>query len=499
MRKQKTVRRPRAILKWLLVLILAVPAAFYLAFIGLLEMTERQWLGKAPQHESSNVRLFAPHQWALLDVGADSLATRLRLIEEARRTIDLEFFIYELDTASRLISNALERRAREGIRVRVIVDFARPVFKLRPLFAKKLEDAGVEVRYYNTAGVVRFFAVQHRTHRKMLIVDGESAVVGGRNIGDDYFDLSPHYNFLDSDVLIHGPIVQSMVGSFEQYWDSQWTARPDTIAANEDPAGSATPAAATDAPFGTSLWLQGSSRDASLAAELTGRAPMHRSHRCDDVQFVTDHPGPGVERRVVFQEIAKLSREAREIIRLESPYFVLRGDGLKVVHDIVDRGVTLQLLTNGLYSTDAYYTVAALLPTLGNLRREGLQLYAYNGEELPAQNGRPQAAKENGDATRWGVHAKRAVFDDRIVVVGTYNIDPRSANLNSELMLVCRDNAELAREAAESFETRKHQAIPILGPENAQGVEGLLKGADREKILLTYAVMPLAWLLDFLL
>jgi putative cardiolipin synthase len=479
-------------LKWLLILILAVPTAFYLAFIGLLEMTERQWLGKAPQHESSNVRLLAPHRWALLDVGADSLATRLRLIEGARSSIDLEFFIYELDTASRLVSNALERRAREGIRVRVIVDFARPVFKLRPLFAKKLEDAGVEVRYYNTAGLVRFFAVQHRTHRKMLLVDGESAVIGGRNIGDDYFDLSPHYNFLDSDVLIHGPIVRSMVDSFAQYWDSQWTARPDSMATKDELVGG-------DAPSGTSLWLHGNVQDISLAAELTGRAPMHRSHRCGDVQFVTDHPGPGVERRVVFQEIARLSREAKEIIRLESPYFVLRDDGMKVVHDIVDRGVNLQLLTNGLHSTDAYYTVAALLPTLGDLRREGLQLYAYNGEELPTQNGRPASSKENGATTRWGVHAKRAVFDDRIVVVGTYNIDPRSANLNSELMLVCRDNAELAREAVESFEIRKQQAIPILGADNAQGAAGLFKKTDRKKIVLTYAVMPLAWLLDFLL
>ena len=496
MAKRRTQGRFVTILKWMAVLVLAVPTVFYLTFIGLLELTERQWLGRAPQHETTNVRLLQPHSWALLDVGADSLATRLRLIAAAKKSIDLEFFIYELDTASRLVSDALIRRAREGVRVRVIVDFARPVFKLQPIFAKKLEDAGIEVRYYNTVGLARFFAIQHRTHRKILLVDGTSAVVGGRNIGDDYFDLSPHYNFLDSDVLISGPIVESIAASFTLYWDSQWIARPDSLApdtrSTEDlTASKQSPAA--------DLWLQGSGGDDALAAALTGGATRHRTHRCDDVQFVTDHPGPGVERRLVFQEISKLAREARKIVRLESPYVVLRADGLKVVHDLVDRGVSLQILTNGLYSTDAYYTVAALLPTLDNLRRERLQLYAYNGRELPLQNGRPAQSTEQQSENRWGIHAKRAVFDDQVVVVGTYNIDPRSANLNSELMLVCRGNSELAAEAAASFDSRRHQATAILGSENDSGKAGLLQGAERNKIVITYAVMPLAWLLDFLL
>jgi cardiolipin synthase C len=489
MTKRNTAGRLVTILKWMMALVLAVPVLFYLTFTGLLEITERQWLGRAPQHEATNVRLQKPHTWALLDVGADSLATRLRLIAAAKKSIDLEFFIYELDTASRLISNALIRRAQEGVRVRVIVDFARPVFKLQPLFAKKLEDAGIEVRYYNTAGMARFFAVQHRTHRKILVVDGASAVVGGRNIADDYFDFSSHYNFLDSDVLISGQIVQTITASFALYWNSQWIARTGAITGSN---------AENNLPD-ANLWLQGSSGDDALAATLTGGTAMHHSHQCDDVQFVTDHPGPGVERRLVFQEISRLAQEAQKTVRLESPYVVLRKDGLKVVHDLVDRGVTLQILTNGLHSTDAYYAVAALLPTLGSLQRERLQLFAYDGRELTSQNGWRALSANHDTSSRWGIHAKRAVFDDQIVAVGTYNIDSRSANLNSELMLVCRGNSELAAEAAASFDSRLQQASPILGTDRDEGRAGLLKGAGRGKVFITYAVSPLARLLDFLL
>ncbi len=146
----------KRLILWLAVGLISIPVIFYLIFIVLLEITERQWLGKAPEVGTTNVRLLEQHQIALLDVGMDSLSARLQMIEQAKHSIDLEFFIYELDTTSRLISNALARRAREGLQVRVIVDFARPVFKLRPAFARKLQSAGVQVRYYNTAGLLQF-------------------------------------------------------------------------------------------------------------------------------------------------------------------------------------------------------------------------------------------------------------------------------------------------------------------------------------------------------
>src|SRR3990167_7719243 len=336
-----TLWRAAKVLAWSLAgIFVGLPVLLYLGFLGIQEASERQWLGKAPTHPAIDVRSHEPHTVALLDVGFDSLATRMRLIEEAKESIELEFFIYEVDTASRLVTQALARKAREGVKVRLLVDFALPVFKLAPHYAQALEAAGVEVRYYNTAGLARFFASNHRTHRKLLVVDRQKAIIGGGDHAHDYFDLSEAYKFLHSDMLIQGPIVGAIADSFELYWRSDWVARPEDVAAG--------------VALGAGQGLLGgaSPQEEALAAELRQHQPQHQLSTCNDIHFVTDYPGSGVERRKVFLEIARLVQEARQQIMVESPYLVLRDDGMALLRGVVQRGVKLQFLTNSLHSTD---------------------------------------------------------------------------------------------------------------------------------------------------
>lgn len=456
---------------WAVGLPLALLGLFYAVFTLLLVVTEKEWLGKAPFHEAIDVRLQQPHDVALLDDGRDSLATRLRLIESAERSIELEFFIYELDRASRIVTDALVRKAKAGVKVRLLVDFAAPVFKLRPAYARWLTNAGVAVRYYNTASMARIFAVQHRTHRKLLAVDDEVAIIGGRNVADDYFELSEHYNFLDSDLLVRGPVVKSMVKSFDLYWNSEWTTSPPD---EEGPNP-----------------LQAEREDLELAASLRKLPPNHALSSCNDIQFVTDYPGSGVERRKVFPAIASLAREARTEVLVESPYFVLRPDGMDVIKGVVRSGVRMRVLTNSLRSTDAYYTVAALLPTLSDLNEPNFELWAYRGD--------PPTGRHSPASNRWGVHAKRAVFDQRTVVIGTYNIDPRSANLNSELIVICRGDTRLADSMRQSIEGRVRQSVPIVGTDRAGGVDAILADADVTQLAKLVMVLPIARFFDFLL
>lgn len=474
----------RSALKWLgvglLVLVMGLPLMLYAAFIGIQEASARQWLGKAPTHASIDVRSREPHKLVLLDEGFDSLAERLRLIEQAQQSIELEFFIYEIDTASRLVTQALARKAQQGVTVRLLVDFSLPVFKLAPNVAAELAAAGVQVRYYNTAALVRFFAVNHRTHRKLLVVDRRVAIVGGRNIGDDYFDLSPRYNFLDSDLLIDGPVAAAISDSFELYWASEWVTKP----------GAAAPDTATSRP--ASLLGPAEARLESLAAELRLHTLSPPATTCNDLHFVTDYPGSGVERRRVYQELTRLSQEARTQIMVESPYLVLRDDGVAVLAALAQRGVKLQFLTNSLHSTDAFYTVASLAHVLDRLNLPGTEVWAFQGAPL---TGSPRASA----SPRWGVHAKRAVFDDDTVAIGTYNVDPRSANLNAELMVVCRGNRELADAVKASIGARMAQSRAILGTPGAGGYNALVEGADAETHLWMRAVTPLSRFIDVLL
>jgi putative cardiolipin synthase len=481
---RRTLRRAlRVALIGLIVLSVGVPAVLALAFLGIQEASERQWLGRAPHHPAIDVRLHEPHAVALLDLGYDSLAQRLQLIEQARQSIELEFFIYELDEASRLISQALARKAREGVKVRILVDFALPVFKLAPQVARGLEAAGIEVRYYNTSGLARFFAMQHRTHRKLLVVDRSRAIVGGRNIANEYFDLSPHYNFLDSDLLIEGPIVAAIVDSFELYWSSEWVTLPAQLGQ-----GRADAAAAGPDP----LLAPPSAAEQGLADALRRHRARPPRSTCGDIQFVTDYPGSGVERRKVYPAIAALVQEARDQVVIESPYLVLREDGIALMEQVLQRGVKLRFLTNTLYSTDAFYTVASLVGSLDRLQLAHLEVWGYDGRPL-VQDARPPASP------RWGVHAKRAVFDDHTVVVGTYNIDPRSANLNSELIVICRDNPALAAAVSASLQARLAQSRPITGTPEAGGHAALVQGAQPRAVLLMRLSQPFASWLDFLL
>ena len=132
----------RRILLFTLLSIFLLLMTFYGVFLGLLKFTESTWLGQPPFHEATDFSSKEPHTIALIDNGADSLALRLRSIDSAKESIDLEFFIYELDESSRLITQAIIGKAKQGVKVRVLVDFSLAVFKLRPAYAKVMRDGG---------------------------------------------------------------------------------------------------------------------------------------------------------------------------------------------------------------------------------------------------------------------------------------------------------------------------------------------------------------------
>jgi len=460
----------------------AVLGAYLLLAIGL---TVLEWIVREnPKVEASLVaHSVEPHTLTHFDQGAASFQRRLELIASAKTSIALEFFIYDVDDASRLLTQALMKKAREGVQVRILVDFSAPVFKLKPAYARLLGEAGVKVRYYNTSALYRLVSIQHRSHRKLLIVDEETVLTGGRNIANDYFDLSDHYNFLDSDLEVSGPIVKTVFESFNVYWNSRLATEP-------------TPASEPDADAATFVVPQ--DRDAALLERLRAAGESyrqsHRTHECRDLRFVTDFPNHGEASRNVFNAIVEELARAKKDAVVESPYFVIKSGGYAVLQDLHKRGVQVRVLTNSLASTDASYSVAALYPWLGSLADTGLTLSAFSGAPVPSQG-----THLRGGTPGWGLHSKRGVIDGETTLLGTYNMDPRSANLNSELMLVCRGQKDLASDVLASMAAREAASVRVIERGTIVQRSALLGRSPLKHRIRFLLEMPIANLFDFLL
>ena len=450
-----------------------------------LGLTVLEWIVRENPKVEESLRAHStdPHLLTHYDQGAASFQRRLELVASAKTSIALEFFIYDVDEASRLITQALIKKAREGVDVRILVDFSAPVFKLKPAYARLLGEAGVKVRYYNTSALYRLVSIQHRSHRKLLIIDGDTVLTGGRNIANEYFDLSGHYNFLDADLEISGPIVKTVLKSFDVYWNSHLATEPVP-----DPAPNAEAA----------KFVVPDERDAAVIGKLRAAGESyrqsHKTHECRDLRFVTDFPNHGEASRNVFNAIVEEVGRAKQEVVVESPYFVIKKGGYAVLEDLHKRSVGVRVVTNSLASTDASYSVGALYPWLGSLAGTGLTLSAYGGKPLPAQS-----TTIGGGTPRWGLHAKRGVIDGETTLLGTYNMDPRSANLNSELMVVCRGQRELAAEVLASIVAREAASVRVIERGRVVQRSGLLGESPLKQRFRFLLEMPIANLFDFLL
>ncbi len=471
---QRLLKWPIRIFVGLLLLIIGA----YLILSAALYIEEQRMIREIIPGDPIYVETKDPQQLKLIPGGFESLRERIDLIRSATKTIELEFFIYNVDRASRLVTQELIKKSQEGVKVRLLIDFAAPVLQFKPVYADFLKSEGIELKYYNTSSFFRLMSVQHRSHRKLLIIDGKKVLTGGRNIADEYFDMANEYNFLDTDILIEGSIAATIQESFDFYWKSKYSQSPEEIDYE-----------VTKEELNKVQGFFAESEDLErLKASLEELEVAGQTIECRDNLFVTDYPGVGPSHRKVYDTIIKLASEAQSEIIAESPYFVLQGDGKNFVDSLPKKGIRFKALTNSLKSTDAFYTVSHMYPRLGNLEASRMDLYLYNGSPLDSET-----------KGRWGIHSKRAIIDGKTSLIGTYNIDPRSANLNSELMYVCRDNEELARLMKEDIDRRLENSWLLLKEGKIQKRSLLTKEAGFQQKLMFYLTMPIANLFAFLL
>lgn len=426
-----------------------------------------------------------PQEVIHLASGIASFQQRLEMIRNAKNSIELEYFIYNDDTdqAARILSQALIKKASENserdpskkILVRILIDASATVLKIKDEYASVLKSKNIQVRYYNNAEslVTNFMKANQRNHRKSIIVDGLHAITGGRNIGSEYFDLSPTYNFLDTDIYIKGSMALALLDSFEAYWNSPLSAEPNFIVPRSGKEKDRQEYLKKMEKAYRLITETPSDRKYAKLIETWGARLLATQFKttCNESTFVSDFPSDTLDSRRTFETIKKVALSAKKSLDIESPYFVVTDKGNQIFKKLLaNPEFKMSVQTNSLQSTDATYTVADLQPRVKKLTSVGVDMWMYSGDAPnPAYMDYPDLAK----SAVWGVHSKRAVVDGHTTLIGTYNVDPRSTNLNNEMVFICHNNPELAQNVLEDMNHRREQSVKL-------GANGLpTDGSDR--------------------
>ena len=427
--------------------------------------------------DSFMVMTSKPHELTVLSHGMASFEQRLQMIERAQHSIDVEYFIYRIDKSAKILTQALLKKAREGVKVRLLLDYYVVKKDFSPFYAHELEQAGAEVKYFNTVSTLKLFSVQYRNHRKSIIIDGKEVITGGRNIGDEYFDLHDEYSFLDRDILIKGPLVKHIQETFDMTYNSKMSER---VAREKMPVMSDIKynMGGKEDTHGFNLDLRIWNEEVLKAKNFfygpldlkfesllrsRGQIELERSYKgiCNEMTFVSEYPSLGKDNRKNFRmvkyDIFERIKKAKESILMESPYYIVNNELGKNLADALERKVKVNVLTNSLYSSDAVLVYAAFDSIIPKWFKKGLNAYVFKGAKPESY----EVVDEQYGKVRFGVHAKTLIFDNKDVVIGTFNIDPRSANYNSEMTITCENNVEFASAVQKDIDTRIEASINL--------------------------------------
>lgn len=444
------------------------------------------------------------NKMTLIETGVAGLKDRLDIIRKAEEHIEVEYFIYNHDQSSKLITLELVKAAERGVKVRVLVDASLAVLELDEFLVEQMEKSGIDVRYYNTASILRVSSIQFRNHRKLISVDDKYAITGGRNVEDDYYDMSPEYNFIDRDVLIEGPIVKTMRESFDEFFthkiatDVKYAKKPRATRRKMDSRTRrwiTVPNTKAIAEYNRRVqeamnFVTEFQEDIIIREEVDriGAAVQatRKTHVCPETTFSSDMPGGNFFsrlrenysdnfrglRKALFDKMSVVNKE----VIISSPYMINNKHSRAMMNLFLDHGVRIRLYTNSLASTDAVYVAANLYDRVFDWLNMGIEVNLHSGSyvelsEVPVEKAATEA--------RWGTHSKTMVYiseeDGELVkeiMIGTYNIDNRSNYYNNEMAVFCKGNNELADELIANIENRMDQGYKLNADRTATDKDG---------------------------
>ncbi len=421
----------------------------------------------------------------LIETGRDAFGARALSARRAGRSLDLQYYAWKADHVGRMLGAEILAAAERGVRVRILLDDINHTGHDPVLLALNAHP-NIEIRIHNPlrarAGawrvvemIQRVQALNHRMHNKCWIADGRVAIVGGRNIGAEYFDANKERNFRDLDLMAIGPAVDDATRAFDAYWNCGGVIPIEELSA-QTPMGDNALRDLFEAAR-TETAARGDLDDLDKSPKLAlfrdaGGEPAFAPHWCDELDIVADPPQKWRERPgprwLVFQLTARI-RAARSEALLVSPYFVPRRRLVRELKRAVRRGAKVGVVTNTLAATDVLAVHGGYMRYRRRLLRRGVEIYEMRAGAAADREG--QGVFGSSGAS---LHTKAFVVDGETGFVGSYNLDPRSARLNTEMGALFRSRP-LAAELRAYWEAL---ASPRMSYAVERGPGGALRWRD---------------------
>ncbi len=377
-----------------------------------------------------------------LDDPLAAFAARILLARRAERTLDAQYYIWQNDITGTMLLGELERAARRGVRVRLLLDDNGIRRALDDTLAALAAEPNFEVRLFNPFTLRRpkwanyitaFSRLNHRMHNKSFTADDQASIIGGRNIGDTYFAATDAVLFSDLDVLAIGPVVPQVSVEFDRYWASALAYPIDRIV--RKPAADSLAAfhaheAQLEIDPAASGYRQALAKDRAVQSLLDETVELTWA----PTRMLSDPPekalGGSAKGDQLIDDLAPVFSATKRSLELVSPYLVLRASGTRDLAAMARRGVEVRVLTNSLAATDTAAVHAGYAKRRKQMLEAGVKLY-----EWPPSSGNSSERKLAGPFGSSGssLHAKTFAIDGQRLFIGSFNFDPRSANLNTEM------------------------------------------------------------------
>jgi putative cardiolipin synthase len=396
----------------------------------------------------------------LLGNGLDAFVGRALLARLAERSIDVQYYMFHQDTVGRLLIDQLIKAADRGVRVRMLIDDiygseaddvwtaidAHPKMEVR-LFNPFVRDASRNLQW-----ITRFRDVNYRMHSKSFTVDNQATIVGGRNIGDEYFDANPDLAFADLDMLAIGPVVPDVSEAFDQYWNSDWAYPASALTQPATPEQLSDLRVRMDQFFrseASAAYIQALKHSDLATALRAGRTQF----KWAEAKVIHDSSekkarGEDWQAELLISQLWPYMQRATDEMLIVSPYFVPGKKGADALCALSARGVKVRILTNSLASNDVSAVHAGYARYRKQLLKAGVVLYELDEQVKKAVKKKftwlPGLSKSS-------LHAKTMVLDRKAMFVGSMNLDQRSLNINNEIGILFL-NPEVAGQSAEAFD-----------------------------------------------